>query len=153
MQLVGADLMQGAVLGFRVPFGGSGRRQGAMGGCRVPWGVPTPRCPPTAAQGVPRGRGDKSRIFRAERSYAVRAGKWYFEFEAVTTGEMRVGWARPHLRPDTELGADDLAYVFNGHRVRPPGTPILPLGPPLPTGTLIAHWDPHSPPGTPLGPP
>ncbi|KAM6184479.1 LOW QUALITY PROTEIN: ryanodine receptor 1-like, partial [Sarcoramphus papa] len=69
------------------------------------------------AQGVPRG-GDKSRIFRAERGYAVRAGKWYFEFEAVTTGEMRVGWARPHLRPDTELGADDLAYVFNGHRAQ-----------------------------------
>ncbi|KAM9587622.1 ryanodine receptor 1 isoform 3-T3 [Morphnus guianensis] len=70
------------------------------------------------AQGVPRGRGDKSRIFRAERGYAVRSGKWYFEFEAVTTGEMRVGWARPHLRPDTELGADDLAYVFNGHRAQ-----------------------------------
>ncbi|GAB0201892.1 ryanodine receptor 1 [Grus japonensis] len=70
------------------------------------------------AQGVPRGRGDRARIFRAERGYAVRAGKWYFEFEAVSTGEMRVGWARPHLRPDTELGADDLAYVFNGHRAQ-----------------------------------
>lgn len=75
---------------------------------------------PPAAQGVPRGRPDKMRIFRAERSYAVRSGKWYFEFEAVTTGEMRVGWARPHVRPDIELGADELAYVFNGHRVRPP---------------------------------
>uniref|UniRef100_A0A8V0YA01 Ryanodine receptor 1 n=1 Tax=Gallus gallus TaxID=9031 RepID=A0A8V0YA01_CHICK len=62
------------------------------------------------------GRG--MRIFRAERSYAVRTGKWYFEFEAVTTGEMRVGWARPHIRPDVELGADDLAYVFNGHRAQ-----------------------------------
>ncbi|CAM5172638.1 unnamed protein product [Eretmochelys imbricata] len=29
---------------------------------------------------------------------------------------MRVGWARPDVRPDVELGADDLAYVFNGHR-------------------------------------
>lgn len=47
----------------------------------------------------------------------VKSGKWYFEFEAVTTGEMRVGWARPNVRPDVELGADDLAYVFNGHRV------------------------------------
>uniref|UniRef100_A0A8C3CTU5 Ryanodine receptor 1 n=1 Tax=Cairina moschata TaxID=8855 RepID=A0A8C3CTU5_CAIMO len=70
------------------------------------------------AQGVPRGRPDKMRIFRAERSYAVRSGKWYFEFEAVTTGEMRVGWARPHVRPDIELGADELAYVFNGHRAQ-----------------------------------
>ncbi|KAM9224986.1 ryanodine receptor 1 isoform 1-T1 [Dugong dugon] len=61
-------------------------------------------------------RWDRVRIFRAERSYAVQSGRWYFEFEAVTTGEMRVGWARPELRPDIELGADELAYVFNGHR-------------------------------------
>ena len=82
-----------------------------------PYGVTPPRPPsPPAAQGAPQGP-DKQRIFRAERSYAVRAGKWYFEFEAVTTGEMRVGWARPHVRPDTELGADELAFVFNGHRV------------------------------------
>ena len=45
-------------------------------------------------------------------------GKWYFEFEAVTVGEMRVGWARPSVRADTELGADELAYVFNGFKVR-----------------------------------
>lgn len=58
------------------------------------------------------------RIFRAEKQYAVTSGKWYFEFEAVTTGEMRVGWARPNVRAGTDLGADDLAYVFNGNRVR-----------------------------------
>ncbi|KAG7259120.1 hypothetical protein CRUP_027103 [Coryphaenoides rupestris] len=63
-------------------------------------------------------RGDKVRIFRAEKSYAVTQGKWYFEFEAVTTGEMRVGWARPHVRADTELGADELAYVFNGNKAQ-----------------------------------
>uniref|UniRef100_A0A673VTD0 Ryanodine receptor 1 n=1 Tax=Suricata suricatta TaxID=37032 RepID=A0A673VTD0_SURSU len=61
-------------------------------------------------------RWDRVRIFRAEKSYAVQSGRWYFEFEVVTTGEMRVGWARPELRPDVELGADELAYVFNGHR-------------------------------------
>lgn len=76
-------------------------------------------------------RWDRVRIFRAEKSYTVQSGRWYFEFEAVTTGEMRVGWARPELRPDVELGADELAYVFNGHRVgtslgsilRGPGVP------------------------------
>lgn len=36
----------------------------------------------------------------------VQSGRWYFEPEAVTTGEMRVGWARPELLC-TELGADD----------------------------------------------
>lgn len=44
-------------------------------------------------------------------------GKWYFEFEAVTVGEMRVGWARPSVHADRELGSDDLAYVFNGFKV------------------------------------
>nr|XP_042717007.1 LOW QUALITY PROTEIN: ryanodine receptor 1 [Chrysemys picta bellii] len=70
----------------------------------------------TSAQGVPTVRSERVRVFRAEQCYAVRAGRWYFEFEAVTTGEMRVGWARPDVRPDVELGADELAYVFNGHR-------------------------------------
>lgn len=35
----------------------------------------------------------------------------------MTVGEMRVGWARPSVRADTELGADELAYVFNGFKV------------------------------------
>ncbi|XP_063287318.1 ryanodine receptor 1 isoform X3 [Pelobates fuscus] len=70
----------------------------------------------STAQGVAKPRTERVRIFRAEKSYAVKSGKWYFEFEAVTTGEMRVGWARPEVRPDMELGADDLAYVFNGCR-------------------------------------
>uniref|UniRef100_A0A8C3XUY2 B30.2/SPRY domain-containing protein n=1 Tax=Chelydra serpentina TaxID=8475 RepID=A0A8C3XUY2_CHESE len=69
-----------------------------------------------SAQGVPTAHSERVRVFRAEQCYAVRAGRWYFEFEAVTTGEMRVGWARPDVRPDVELGADELAYVFNGHR-------------------------------------
>ncbi|XP_060765620.1 ryanodine receptor 1 isoform X1 [Neoarius graeffei] len=63
---------------------------------------------------VGNGTGNKIRVFRAEKSYAVTQGKWYFEFEAVTVGEMRVGWARPNVHSDKELGADDLAYVFNG---------------------------------------
>ncbi|KAI4540342.1 hypothetical protein MG293_009383 [Ovis ammon polii] len=59
---------------------------------------------------------DKIRFFRVERSYAVRSGKWYFEFEVVTGGDMRVGWARPGCRPDIELGVDDQAFVFEGSR-------------------------------------
>ncbi|CAL8286331.1 unnamed protein product [Lota lota] len=59
---------------------------------------------------------DKIRFFRVERTYAVRTGKWYFEFEAVTGGDMRVGWARPDCKPDVELGTDELAFVFDGYR-------------------------------------
>lgn len=57
------------------------------------------------------------RQFRVEQTYAVKTGKWYFEFEALSGGDMRVGWARPACRPDLELGADDQAYVFDGYRV------------------------------------
>ena len=60
---------------------------------------------------------DKIRFFRVEQSYAVKSGKWYFEFEAVTGGDMRVGWARLGCRPDVELGADDQAFVFEGSKV------------------------------------
>lgn len=85
----------------------------------------------------------------------MKSGKWYFEFEAVTTGEMRVGWARPNVRPDVELGADDLAYVFNGHRVSLGCILLFILGQPLsssysvslkplficlgPAGSALAH--------------
>ncbi|XP_063040140.1 ryanodine receptor 3-like [Engraulis encrasicolus] len=59
---------------------------------------------------------DKIRFFRVERTYAVKTGKWYFEFESVTGGDMRVGWARPGCKPDVELGTDDQAYVFDGYK-------------------------------------
>uniref|UniRef100_A0A665VNQ3 Ryanodine receptor 3 n=1 Tax=Echeneis naucrates TaxID=173247 RepID=A0A665VNQ3_ECHNA len=59
---------------------------------------------------------DKIRFFRVERTYAVKTGKWYFEFETVTGGDMRVGWARPGCKPDVELGTDELAFVFDGYR-------------------------------------
>uniref|UniRef100_A0A8C9X3E5 Ryanodine receptor 3 n=1 Tax=Sander lucioperca TaxID=283035 RepID=A0A8C9X3E5_SANLU len=58
------------------------------------------------------------RFFRVEQTYAVKTGKWYFEFEALSGGDMRVGWARPGCRPDVELGTDDQAFVFDGYRGR-----------------------------------
>ncbi|KAM4600943.1 ryanodine receptor 3 [Polymixia lowei] len=58
------------------------------------------------------------RFFRVEQTYAVMTGKWYFEFEALTGGDMKVGWARPGCRPDVELGLDDQAFVFDGYKGR-----------------------------------
>ncbi|GCB66916.1 hypothetical protein scyTo_0005050, partial [Scyliorhinus torazame] len=57
---------------------------------------------------------ERFRIFRAEKTYAVKSGKWYFEFEAVSAEDMRVGWTRPGCRPDQELGTDDQSFVFDG---------------------------------------
>ncbi|XP_028331499.1 ryanodine receptor 2 isoform X4 [Gouania willdenowi] len=61
---------------------------------------------------------ERFRIFRAEKTYCVNNGKWYFEMEVLTGGEMRVGWARPGCLPDRELGSDDQAFVFDGFKVQ-----------------------------------
>lgn len=60
---------------------------------------------------------EKCRVFRPDKSYAVIQGKWYFEFEVLTAGSMRVGWARPGCGPDKELGSDDQAFTFDGSEV------------------------------------
>ncbi|XP_052468031.1 ryanodine receptor 2 isoform X4 [Carassius gibelio] len=61
---------------------------------------------------------ERFRIFRAEKTYSVSGGRWYFELEVVTAGEMRVGWARPGCQPDLELGSDDQAFVFDGFKAQ-----------------------------------
>ena len=66
---------------------------------------------------------ERFRIFRAEKSYGVSVGRWYFELEVVTAGEMRVGWARPGCLPDQELGSDEQAFVFDGFKVKPQNKP------------------------------
>lgn len=73
--------------------------------------------PPPGAHVALDGSIETTRQFRVEQTYAVKTGKWYFEFEALTGGDMRVGWARPGCRPNVELGADDQAFVFDGYRV------------------------------------
>ncbi|VDM37968.1 unnamed protein product [Toxocara canis] len=59
-----------------------------------------------------------SRTYRAEATYAVTSGKWYFEFEVLTAGFMKVGWMDVSSQPDTQLGVDDRSYGFDGHLVR-----------------------------------
>uniref|UniRef100_A0A3Q3N6U1 Ryanodine receptor 2a (cardiac) n=1 Tax=Mastacembelus armatus TaxID=205130 RepID=A0A3Q3N6U1_9TELE len=61
---------------------------------------------------------ERFRIFRTEKIYCVNAGKWYFELEVLTAGEMRVGWARPGCLPDKDLGSDDQAFVFDGFKAQ-----------------------------------
>ncbi|NWU60664.1 RYR2 protein, partial [Pterocles burchelli] len=73
---------------------------------------------PAARLDVCNGIMEKFRIFRTEKTYAVKTGKWYFEFEAVTAGDMRVGWTRPGCLPDQELGSDEEAFVFDGFKAQ-----------------------------------
>ncbi|KAI4887181.1 hypothetical protein NFI96_021277, partial [Prochilodus magdalenae] len=80
---------------------------------------------------------EKFRIFRVERPFAVRDGKWYFEFEAVTDGEMRVGWARPDSQPNVQLGLDNQAFVFDGSKAQWWNGSSMPLGRLLQKGDVI----------------
>ncbi|KAG5681994.1 hypothetical protein PVAND_011393 [Polypedilum vanderplanki] len=55
------------------------------------------------------------RTYRVEKTYAVTSGKWYFEFEVLTAGPMRVGWARADAAPGMMLGSDDSSWAFDGY--------------------------------------
>ncbi|VDP02284.1 unnamed protein product [Soboliphyme baturini] len=70
---------------------------------------------------VPTGEHDdcvKLRNYRAERSYAVTSGKWYFEFEVRSLGYMKVGWMDINCGADKELGMDELSYAYDGFLAR-----------------------------------
>ena len=41
----------------------------------------------------------------------------YYEFELVTTGYMKVGFAKTTMEPGIELGMDGSSYAFDGHKV------------------------------------
>ncbi|XP_048731868.2 ryanodine receptor-like isoform X6 [Ostrea edulis] len=56
----------------------------------------------------------KTRTYRAETTYGVTSGKWYYEFEVITAEFMKVGWAKISLDPSTELGLDGSSYAFDG---------------------------------------
>ncbi|XP_052827801.1 ryanodine receptor isoform X7 [Octopus bimaculoides] len=59
-----------------------------------------------------------SRTYRAELTYAISHGKWYYEFEVITPGYMRLGWAKASFDPGCELGTDGLSYGFDGFLAR-----------------------------------
>ncbi|XP_071766090.2 ryanodine receptor 2-like [Centroberyx gerrardi] len=92
---------------------------------------------PTALPDPCRTSAEKCRVFRPDKSYAVTRGKWYFEFEVVTVGNMRVGWARPGCTSDRELGSDDQAYVFDGSKAQWYHQGGEPLGRPWQRGDVV----------------
>lgn len=62
-------------------------------------------------------RRSQFRTYRVEKTYAVSSGKWYFEFEILTAGPMRVGWARADYPPGCMLGSDESSWAFDGYNV------------------------------------
>ncbi|KAK6622641.1 hypothetical protein RUM43_008483 [Polyplax serrata] len=75
--------------------------------------------PPTGEQDALLAEANKHkeqdfRTYRVEKNYAVSSGKWYFEFEILTAGPMRVGWARADCPPGNKLGNDEFTWAFDG---------------------------------------
>ena len=44
------------------------------------------------------------RTYRAEKTYGVSAGKWYYEVEILSPGSVSLGWALTDAAPDAALG-------------------------------------------------
>ncbi|XP_069116591.1 ryanodine receptor-like isoform X2 [Argopecten irradians] len=55
-----------------------------------------------------------TRTYRGELTYAVTSGKWYYEFEVITPGYMKCGWAKASSDSSTEIGVDCMSYAFDG---------------------------------------
>nr|KAG5704413.1 hypothetical protein BaRGS_024268 [Batillaria attramentaria] len=54
----------------------------------------------------------------ASRSRTYRAEKTYYEFEVITPGYMRVGWASVSADPSAEIGSSTDSYSFDGYMAR-----------------------------------
>ncbi|CAJ0581879.1 unnamed protein product, partial [Mesorhabditis spiculigera] len=67
------------------------------------------------AEKAEQARRDHTRTYRAEATYAVTSGKWYFEFEVLAEGFMKIGWMDIAASPDKQIGLDDRSYAFDGY--------------------------------------
>ncbi|UJR09568.1 hypothetical protein I4U23_013803 [Adineta vaga] len=55
------------------------------------------------------------RTYRAEQTFAVTRGKWYYEVEILTTGRVLIGWGHASkLDAYYPLGTDSYGYAFDG---------------------------------------
>ncbi|XP_050406916.2 ryanodine receptor [Patella vulgata] len=79
----------------------------------------------------------QTRTFRAELTYAVSSGKWYYEMEVLTTGYMKIGWAKKSAESGDELGMDGKSYVFDGYLARKWNHGSDPYGKRWQTGDVI----------------
>ncbi|CAF4491753.1 unnamed protein product, partial [Rotaria sp. Silwood2] len=59
------------------------------------------------------------RTYRAEKTFAVTRGKWYYEVELLTSGRMLIGWGHAsNLGAFYPLGTDSYGYSFDGLNAR-----------------------------------
>ena len=59
------------------------------------------------------------RTYRAEQTFAVNRGKWYYEVELLTAGRMLIGWGHASkLDAFYPVGTDTNGYGFDGMNAR-----------------------------------
>lgn len=59
------------------------------------------------------------RHYRAEKTYSVHSGRWYYEVEIFTLGHIQIGWADLNFRSSSEsLGCDENSWAFDCHTGR-----------------------------------
>ncbi|VDQ07361.1 unnamed protein product [Trichobilharzia regenti] len=70
------------------------------------------------------GRGNSSadysgptRTYRGQTTRALTRGKWYYEAEILTSGFVRVGWAKKSAPPDLIIGSSNSSFAFAAHQV------------------------------------
>ncbi len=51
------------------------------------------------------------RTYRAEKTYGVSSGKWYYEVEILSPGSVSLGWALTDAAPDAALGRIYVSYT------------------------------------------
>jgi ryanodine receptor 2 len=59
-----------------------------------------------------------SRTYRAERTYAINSGKWYYEAEILSSGPIKLGWSLASCLPNSDMGDDATAYAFDCSQAR-----------------------------------
>lgn len=59
-----------------------------------------------------------SRTYRAEKTYAIKSGKWYYEVEILSLGSIRIGWSDVASSPNSDISTDCNSYSFDCHQAR-----------------------------------
>lgn len=54
-----------------------------------------------------------SRTYRAEKTYAITSGKWYYEVEICTIGCIEIGWSSVLSNPNIDISEDPESYSFD----------------------------------------
>lgn len=59
-----------------------------------------------------------TRTYRAEKTYAISSGKWYYECELLSGGSVKIGWSQVTSKPNTDITHCPNSYSFECNAAR-----------------------------------